>query len=109
MSGLSAEYTLGQSPKVVWPGVAIAGLGVALVLVGELTDSARARAAGLGALAASALTAALGYVAPPGAVVAPDHDVADSHEHDAAYRVTQFEPAAANEDPAPAAPTVPRG
>ena len=94
MTGISAELTLGRSPKVVWPAIAAAGLGVTLVLVGELTDSARARAAGLGALASSALTVGLGYAAPPGAVVAPDHDVADSHEHDAAYRVTQYEPPA---------------
>jgi hypothetical protein len=94
MPGISAERTLGQSPKVIWPGLAIGGLGVLLVILGEIMDSARVRAAGLGALSSSALVAALGYAAPPGAVVPPDHDVADSHEHDTTRRVTQYEPPA---------------
>ena len=91
MTGMSAEHTLGQSPKMVWPGLATATLGATLLILGEATDSPRARAAGLGALCSSLLVVALGYIAPPGAVLAPDHDVADSHEHDTAFRVTQYQ------------------
>jgi hypothetical protein len=94
MTSISAEHTLGQSPKVVWPGLAGAAFGSGLLLLGELMDSGKVRSAGLGALGSAAIGTALGYAAPPGAVVPPDHDVADSHEHDDAYRVTQYAPPA---------------
>ena len=82
MTDISAERTLGHSPRVVWPGFAAAALGAGLVALGELFDSSRLRAVGLGALGSSILTVAVGYLAPPGAVVPPDHDVTDIHEHD---------------------------
>ena len=97
MASISAERTLGQSPKVVWPGLASAGLGIGLILIGELVDSPRTRSLGLGALGAAAITAVLGYVAPPGAVLPPDHDVTDAHEHDTTHRVTRFERTPAGE------------
>jgi hypothetical protein len=94
MSPISTERTLGYSPKVVLPGLAISAFGAGLLVLGTAVDSRGLRAAGVGALAASAFATSLGYAAPPGAVVPPDHDVIDGHEHD--HRVTQFEPAEAS-------------
>jgi hypothetical protein len=104
MTSISAERTLGHSPKVVWPGLAAAALGSVLMLLGTLLDDMRLRAIGLGALGSSALVTAIGYVAPPGAVVPPDHDVADIHEHDDTAR--RFAPSAAQApgERTPAAP-----
>jgi hypothetical protein len=109
MADIYAERTLGHSPKVVWPGFAVAALGAALVALGELFDSPKLRAVGLGALGSSVLTAGLGYIAPPGAVVPPDHDVTDIHEHDEPpRRVSQTaEPPDATGEPTATAPAEP--
>ena len=96
MTSISTEHTLGYSPKVVWPGLAVAGFGAGLVVLGTAVDSRGLRSAGVGALAASAFATPLGYAAPPGAVVPPDHDVIDSHEHESGHSVAQFEPAEAS-------------
>jgi hypothetical protein len=93
MTSISAERTLGHSPKVIWPGLATAALGSMLMLLGSLFDDMRLRAIGLGALGSSWLITAIGYVAPPGAVVPPDHDVTDIHEHDDTAR--RFAPSVA--------------
>ena len=101
MIPISTERTLGHSPKVVWPGLAITAFGAGLLILGLTTESRRLRAAGVGALASSLLAAPLGYAAPPGAVVPPDHDVRDSHEHESARHVTQYDPAAATAEATP--------
>jgi hypothetical protein len=103
MTPISAERTLGQSPKVVWPGLAIAAFGTGLLILGTAVDSRGLRSAGAGALTSSLLAVPLGYAAPPGAVVPPDHDVRDSHEHESAHRVTRYEPAAAAAEATPTA------
>jgi hypothetical protein len=80
MSALSAERTLGNSPKVVWPALAGGLLGAGLVVAGALRGSPALRDAGAGAIGATAVGAALGYAAPPGPVFPPDHDVVEMHE-----------------------------
>jgi hypothetical protein len=80
MSRLSAERTLGVSPKVIWPALVGAVLSTVLLVLGALRGSRTLRDAGAGALGATAAGAALGYTAPPGPVVPPDHDVTEMHE-----------------------------
>jgi hypothetical protein len=101
MTPISTERTLGHSPKVVWPGLAVTAFGAGLLVLGITTDSRMLRAVGVGALASSLLAAPLGYAAPPGAVVPPDHDVRDSHDHESARHVTQYEPATADPEATP--------
>ena len=101
MTPISTEQTLGYSPKVVWPGLAIAGFGAGLIVLGAAAGSRGLRYAGGGALASSLLAVPLGYTAPPGAVVPPDHDVRDGHEHESARHVTRYEPVAAGADATP--------
>jgi hypothetical protein len=92
MQSISTELTLGQSPKVVWPGIAVTVFGAGLLLLGRLAGNRGAEAAGVGALAAAAIAAPLGYAAPPGVVLAPDHDVRDVHEHADEPSVARFVP-----------------
>jgi hypothetical protein len=93
MLPISTERTLGHSPKVVWPGLAATAFGAGLLLIGRAVAGRALEAAGIGALAASALATLLGYHAPPGVVVAPDFDVHDVHEHDQEPVVASFAPA----------------
>ena len=93
MTPTSTERTLGYSPKVVLPGLAVTAFGAGLLILGAAVGSRGLRTAGTGALAASAFALPLGYAAPPGAVVPPDHDVRDTHEHEATRNVAPFETA----------------
>jgi hypothetical protein len=102
MSALSAERTLGSSPKVIWPTLGGGALGAGLLLLGGLRASRSLRDAGAGAIGATAVSAALGYVAPPGPVFPPDHDVSEMHEAEHATpgmpeTATAAEPAIASE------------
>ena len=80
MGGVSAEQTLGLSPKLVWPVVSAGSVGAGLLALGEVLGNERLRAAGYGALGSTLVAAAISYAAPAGAVLPPDFDVVDSHE-----------------------------
>lgn len=59
--------TIGISPKVLTPALALVVIGAVLVIAGNTTTGESLIAAGLGG-------GALGYVAPPGAVDVPLED-----------------------------------
>lgn len=59
--------TVGLSPKVAWPAVALFGIGAALIVLHFVLkdDSDTLRDLGIAAIGASGVTGGLGVAAPP--------------------------------------------
>ena len=89
MTPISTEQTLGYSPKVVWPGLAIAGFGAGLIALGAAAGSRGLRYAGGAARVLAARRPPRIHGAPRRGRAARPY-VRDSHEHESARHVTRY-------------------